>query len=496
LRGIFLKADTNVEPQLPSQAERYGRKEMKPSIKSKIVVLAAAIVLVVIVIAIVVGVGGLNAKKKAPAPSLPEVEVVQVEQKDVPISGEWIGTLAGMVDADVKAQVQGYLLTKDYTEGSFVRKGQLLFQIDPRPFEAALAQAKGGQAQAEGQLAQANSGFLQAKAQLAQSEANQGKAQLDVNRYTPLASAKAITQEEMDNAVQANLAAKAQTEASRAGVQTAHAQIDAARAALEATRAVVKTAQLNLGFTKIVSPIDGVVGIAAAQVGDLVNPSSNALTTVSSVDPIKVYFTVSEQEYLNYAKANPTLASQQATASHLQLDLVLADGNTYPHKGKFYVADRQVNPQTGSLRLAGIFPNPGNTLRPGQYGRVRAVTNLRPGALLVPQRAVTEMQGMYQVAVVDSDNTIEIRAVNVGERTDSMWIIDQGLKPGERVVAEGTQRVRPGVVVNPKPFVAPSPELGHPVPEQGAPLPAPKQPLPAQGRPSPAQGRPSPRPVQ
>jgi len=472
---------------------------MSPRNKRRLVVLVAGILLAVLVIALVLG-GALKGKKAPQAAMPPEVEVVQVEQRDVPIYGEWIGTLVGMVDADVKAQVQGYLLTKNYTEGSSVRKGQLLFQIDPRPFQAALAQARGQLAQAQGQLSQANSNLLQARAQVAQAEANQGKAQLDVNRYTPLAKAKAITQEQMDNAVQANLAAEAQTEANRAAVETARAQVDAAKAAVEAARAVTKTAELNLGFTKILSPIDGVAGIAAAQVGDLVNPSSNALTTVSSVDPIKVYFTVSEQEYLNYAKANPTLASQQATASRLQLELILADGTTYPQKGKFYVADRQVNPQTGSLRLAGIFPNPGRVLRPGQYGRVRTVTTLRPGALLVPQRAVTEMQGMYQVAVVDSGNTIEIRPVKLGERTDSMWIVDQGLKPGEPVVAEGTQRVRPGMVVTTKPFVAPSPVPDQPLPAQGQPLPAQRQPFPAsgqrspaQGQRSPAQGRPSPR---
>jgi membrane fusion protein (multidrug efflux system) len=460
--------------------------------------MGAAIVLVVVALALLLG-GALKSKKPPQAPPAVEVEVVEVEQKDVPIYGEWIGSLVGMVDADVKAQVQGYLLAKNYTEGSFVRKGQLLFQIDARPFEAALAQARGQLAQAEGQLSQANSNLLQTRAQVAQAEANQGKAQLDVNRYTPLAKAKAITQEQMDNAVQSNLAAQAQTEASRAGVETARAQVDAAKAAVEAARAVTKTAELNVGFTKIVSPIDGVAGIAAAQVGDLVNPASNALTTVSTVDPIKVYFTVSEQEYLNYARTNPTLASQQATASRLQLDLILADGTTYPQKGKFYVADRQVNPQTGTLRLAGIFPNPGDTLRPGQYGRVRTVTTLRPGALLVPQRAVTEMQGTYQVAVVDGDNKIEIRAVKLGERTDSMWIVNEGLKPGERVVAEGTQRVRPGLVVNTKPFVAPSPGEGQPsptvqpLPGQGYPFPTPRQPLPAQRQASPAKGRPSPR---
>src|SRR5215467_4247207 len=381
--------------------------KMNPSIKSKLLAIGAAIVLAVVALVVFLG-GALKGKKPPQVPPPLEVEVVQVEQKDVPIYGEWIGTLVGMVDADVKAQVQGYLLTKNYTEGSFVRKGQLLIQIDPRPFEAAVAQARGQLSQAQGQLSQANSSLLQARAQVAQAEANQGKAQLDVNRYTPLAKAKAITQEQMDNAVQANLAAKAQTEANRAGVETARAQVDAAKAAVEAARAVTKTAELNLGFTKIVSPIDGVAGIAPAQVGDLVNPTSNALTTVSTVNPIKVYFTVSEQEYLNYSRNNPTQAARVAAANRLELELILADGTTYPHKGRFYVADRQVNVQTGTLRLAGIFPNPGNSLRPGQYGRVRAVTNLRRNALLVPQRAVSELQGMFQVAVVDQDNKISI----------------------------------------------------------------------------------------
>jgi RND family efflux transporter MFP subunit len=435
---------------------------MNGSTKRKLVITAAAVAVVVLVTVVILGLGGLKRKAPPPPPSPPEVEVVQVEQKDVPIYGEWIGTLDGMVDADVKAQVQGYLLSKDYREGSQVKKGQLLFRIDPRPFEAALSQAKSQLAQAEGQLAQANSGLLQAQAQLAQSQANEGKALMDVNRYTPLAKAKAITQEQLDNAVQADLAAKAQTAASAAAVETARSQIDAVKASVEAARAVVKTAELNLGFTKITSPIDGVVGIAAAQVGDLVNPAAAALTTVSTVDPIKVYFTVSEQEYLVYARRNPTKADRDAAEGHLRLELVLADGTVYPHKGSFYVADRQVNTQTGSLRLAGIFPNPGGSLRPGQYGRVRAETSVVSAALLVPQRAVTEMQGIYQVAVVDNDNKVVIRPVKVGERSGSMWVIQEGLSQGERVVAEGTQKVRPDMVVSPKAYAAPSPAAGQP----------------------------------
>ena len=422
------------------------------------------------------------------APPPPEVEVAQVEQKDVPIYSEWIGTTDGMVNAEIRAQVSGYLLKQHYTEGAFVKRGQLLFEIDPRPLQAVLGQANGDLARAQGQvgqtvsqldqieaqLAQANSQFLQAQAQLAQAEANERKAQLDVNRYTPLAEQQAVTQQELDNAVQANFAAKAQVEAAKAGVETAKAQIKAANAAVgtakaaivtanaqvQAAQAMVRTAELNLGFTRITSPIDGIAGIAQAQVGNLVNPTSGILTTVSTVDPIKVYFTVSEQEYLDYVRRNPTQAERNAAANQLELELILADGTTYPQKGKFFVADRQVDERTGAIRLAGLFPNPGNSLRPGQYGRVRAVTSMSEGALLIPQRAVTELQGNHQVAVVGSDNKVSIRPIKVGERSGSSWIIEDGLSPDDRVVVEGTQKVAPGVVVSPKPFVAPSPAPG------------------------------------
>ena len=334
-----------------------------------------------------------------------------------------------MVNADIKAQVTGYLLAQHYIEGSLVKKGQLLFELDPRPFQAVLDQAKG-------QLAQANAQALQA-------EANQGKTQLDVNRYTPLAKAKAITDQELDNAVQANLAATA--------------EVEAAKAAILAAKAAVATAELNLGFTTIRSPIEGLAGLAQAQVGNLVGAGSSSLTTVSTVDPIKAYFTATEQEYLRYIRANPIESERQERLRELELELVLADGTVYPQKGQFYVADREVNVQTGTIRLAGLFPNPGNILRPGQYGRVRAVTDTRRNALLVPQRAVTELQGRSQVAVVDSGNKVSMRQVTVGERSGSLWIIEDGLKPGERVIAEGLQQVKPGLVVNPKPFVAPSP---------------------------------------
>lgn len=415
-----------------------------------------AICLVILTAIIDVGCSKANGTVQPPPPT---VEVVQVEQRDVPIYSEWIGTLDGMVNAEIRAQVSGYLLRQVYREGSFVRKGQLLFEIDPRPFQAALDQAKGDLAKAEAQLAQANGQLLQAQAQLAQSTANQGKTQLDVERYTPLAKEKAVTAQELDNAVQANLASQAQVKASSAGVETAKAEIVAAKATIAASEAAVRTANLNLGFTKVFSPIDGIAGIALAQVGNLVqpnNPNSGALTTVSTVDPIKVYFTLSEQEYLNFAKRSPSQKRWGTEEKNLNLDLVLADGSNYPQKGKFFVADRQVDQKTGALRLVGIFPNPGNTLRPGQYGRVRAVTSTKEGAMLLPQRAVTELQGSYRVAVVGNDNKVNIRQVKVGNRVDSMWIIEDGLKPGEKVVAEGTQKVRPDAIVNPKPFVTPT----------------------------------------
>lgn len=398
--------------------------------------------------------GSKPAASQAPPP--PVVEVVQVEQQDMPVYGEWIGTLDGMVNAEIKAQVSGYLLKQYYTEGSFVRKGQLLFEIDPRPLQAALDQAKSRVAEAEGQLAQANGQLLQARAQVVQAQADQGKAQLDVNRLTPLAKERAVTEQELDNALQANLAAKAKVEAMQAGVETANASITAAKATIEAAKAGVATAQLNLSFTKITSPINGVAGLAQAQVGNLVGPGTSNLTTVSTVDPIKAYFTVSEQEYLQYNRRNPSENARQARNERLELELVLSDGTTFPRKGRFFVADREVDVKTGSIRLAGLFPNPGNLLRPGQYGRVRTVTEIKKNALLVPQRAVTELQGSYRVAVVGDGNKISIRTVKVGQRVGAQIAIEEGLQPGERVVAEGTQKVRPDAVVNPKPFTPPA----------------------------------------
>ncbi len=380
-----------------------------------------SIIVIVLIIAAVRPKGTSGAGPTAPA----DVLVVQVEQKDVPIYGDWIGTLDGLTNADVRAQVTGYLMRQGYQEGAFVKKGQLLFEIDPRPFKAALDQA-------EGQLAQA-------RALLANAKAVQGRTQLDVDRYTPLAKEQAASQQDLDNAVQNNLAAKAT-------VATAEDQIQTDEAAVE-------TARINLDFTRLVAPIDGIAGQAQLQVGALVNLSSGPVTSVSTVDPIKVYFTVGEPQYLAWRKRFPTESSRLAADKNLRLQLILADGSTYPHEGSFYFADRQVDVGTGAIRIAGLFPNPGNILRPGGYGKVRAVIRLQQGALVIPQRAVSELQGGYQVAVVGADNKVSIRTVSVGDRVGADWVITQGLNPGERVVAEGIQKVRSGVQVNPKPFV-------------------------------------------
>ncbi len=344
----------------------------------------------------------------AQAPSAPEVEVVTVTQKDVPVYSEWVGTTEGLVNAKIRAQVTGYLSRQNYEEGASVKKGDLLFEIDPRTFQAAVAQAE---------------------AQLAIAKARLGKTELDVKRYRPLAKESAISQQELDDAVQANLAAKA-------GVQAAEAALDQAK--------------LSLGFTRITAPVDGIAGSANAQIGDLVGPAtSGELTTISTVDPIKVYFPISEQQYMTLAR-EVVKAGSLGEQKQRELELVLADGSVFPHKGRFSFAERQVDVKTGTIRLAAIFPNPGNLLRPGQYGRVRAVLETQKGAIMIPQRAVTELQGSYQVAVVGTDNKVNIRPVKTAERVDNMWVISSGLKPGERVIVEGLQKVREGMLVIPK----------------------------------------------
>jgi RND family efflux transporter MFP subunit len=366
---------------------------------------------------------GCSKSIQAVPPQSMDVAVVQVEQRDVPIYSQWVGTLDGSVNADVKAEVTGYLLKQGYKEGSFVSKGQLLFQIDPRPFQAVLDQAK---AQLE-----------QARAQLVNAQANQRKSQLDVERYTPLAKDQAATQQDLDNAIQTNLANEATIETSKASIKAAEA--------------AVETAQINLNFTRIVSPIDGIAGLAQNQVGDLVSASSSApITTVSTVDPIKVYFNPSEQEYLAFAKEHPTAASREQHGRQTEIELILADGTTYSYKGSIEFANRQVDQNTGTIRIAALFPNPQNILRPGGFGQVRALIKIESGALLVPQRAITDVQGSYQAAVVDAENKVTIRNVKVGERVDNMWVVTDGLQPGERVITEGTQKVGSGVRVNPK----------------------------------------------
>jgi RND family efflux transporter MFP subunit len=390
-----------------------------------------------------------NANSTTAPTDLLEVQVVDARQKDVPLYGEWIGTLEGNVNADIKAQVSGYLIQQAYTEGTFVTKGQLLFQIDPRPFQAALDQTKAQLAQAQGQLEQARAQLSQAEAGVAIAEANQKRTQLDVDRYTPLAQQQAITQQDLDNATQNNTAAVAQVQASRAQVETSRAQITTATAAVESARAAVATAQINLDFTRLTSPIDGIPGIAQLQVGALVSPASGPITTVSTLDPIRVYFTVTEQEHLEFIRRYPTEEKLEAAHSGLDFDLILADGSVYDRKGRFYFIDRQVDVRTGAFRVACLFPNPGNSLRPGQYARVRSPLRVAQGAILVPQRAVAELQGIRQVAVVGSDNKVDVRTVTTGDTVGNQWIISSGVKGGERVVAEGIQKVRQGMLVRP-----------------------------------------------
>jgi RND family efflux transporter MFP subunit len=348
-------------------------------------------------------------KDKPAKTAPPDVMVMTIQAKDVPINGEWIGAMDGYVNAGIRAQVSGYLQVQNYKEGAQIKKGDQLFQIDPRPFQAVLDAAK---------------------SKLAQDQAQAGKTQLDVKRYTPLVKEQAISQEELDNATQANLSAEAQ---------------------VKADQATIESAQLNLDFTRITSPIDGLAGTALAQIGDLVSPSSGLLTTVSTLDPIKVYFNVNEQSYLGFWKA------RIAENEPLELELVLSDGSIYPQKGKFYFADRQVNANTGTLQIAGLFPNPDLLLRPGQYGRVRARIRVQKDALLVPQRAIAELQGAYQVSVVQNENStniLRVKNVKVGEQMGADWIVTDGLKPGDQIVVEGTLKAKDGAVVNPKPYSA------------------------------------------
>jgi len=348
-----------------------------------------------------VGCGKTNA---APAIPVSEVEVAGVVQKDVPIVSEWVATLDGYVNAQIQAQVTGYVIRQTYKEGSFVRKGQMLFQIDPRPFRAALDQAN---------------------AQLEQAQAQLAKTAMDVDRDTPLAKERAIAQSQLDNDIQANRAAKA---------------------AVKAAEAQVEQAQLNLEFTDVKSLVDGIAGIAQVQIGNLVTPTT-VLTSVSQINPIKAYFSISEQEYIHFADRINADAQKETPSNGPPFELILADGSVYPHKGTGLLANRQVDVSTGSIQIVCSFPNPQNFLRPGQFGRLRAAPEVMRGALLVPQKAVSELQGDYQVAVVGADNKVSIRAVKAGDRVGPMWIVEAGVKPGEQVVVEGLQKVQNGATV-------------------------------------------------
>jgi membrane fusion protein (multidrug efflux system) len=346
---------------------------------------------------------------EAPAPPAPEVLVVPVAARDVPVVSEWLGTTEGSVDADIRAQVAGYLISRDYQEGSRVRKDTLLFRIDPRPFQAALDQAKG---------------------ELGRAAAALELSRLDVARYTPLVETGAVSRQEYDTAVQRQRSNEA---------------------ALQAARAAVEEAQIELGFTEIRSPIDGVVGVAKAQLGDFVAPGDpEPLTTVSQLDPIRVSFQVSEQEYLRYAPRFQK-AVEEGRFQSGGVEMVLADGSVYPHRGVGYPAGREIDPRTGTITVKGDFPNPDQMLRPGQYARVRVETDLAAGALVVPQRAVQDLQGQAQLTLVGADDKVEVRTVATGPSWGTLQVITRGVSAGERVVVEGFQKVRPGMAVTPTP---------------------------------------------
>jgi len=374
------------------------------------------------------------AKKEAPPTPPLTVEVAPVLQEDVPVQSEWVAETDGFVNATIRAQVQGYLLTQEYQEGDLVKKGQLLFEIDARPAEAALNQAQAA-------LKQAEATSVQAQAEVTRSEAQLYIAQANLDRIKPLAEEHAISQKDLDDATGTERSARADLAAAKASAGASQASVGSARAAVE-------RAKLDLGFTKITSPIDGIAGIARAQVGDLLGPAQTAeLTTVSTVNPIKVYFTASEQAYFDYMRKYPSEAAAIEGEKRAVYELILADGTLYDHKGTFFAIDREVDPRTGTIRMAVTFPNPENLLRPGQFAKVRT-TELRKGALLVPQRAVSELQGKFQVAVVGPDNTVTLRPVTPGQRAGTQWIIDKGLEPGEQVVAEGTQKVKQAMTVH------------------------------------------------
>jgi len=429
---------------------------------------SAAEILLGLLAAAVAGCG--DASRAAGPPPAPVVKVEQVVERDVPISSEWVGTLVGYINAQIRPRVSGHLMSQNYREGSLVQSGDLLFQVDARPFQTAadqaearvhlaesqLSQAKAQVSASQAQVEQALAKVVQDEAQVKRAEATQRQTELDVGRYTPLAERGSVSQQELDNAVQSNLANLAAVAAARAAVLNSQASVTQARAALEKAQADVKTQEaniaatraahadtrLNLGYTRVVSPIAGIAGFRVANIGDYVGPSdASPLTTVSQVDPIYAEFPISEQRALAVFRrwdADPRAPRD------IELQLVLADGSVYPTRGRAAALDRQVDVTTGTVLARGVFPNPGNVLRPGQYAKVRAVVETRKSALMIPQRAVQDVQGVNQVAVVRADETVDVRKVKVDARVGSLWIIADGLKPGERVIVEGADRVRAG----------------------------------------------------
>ena len=424
---------------------------------------------------------GDQSRAAAPPPP-PVVKVEPVVERDVPITVEYVGTLVGYINAQIRARVAGHLMSQNYTEGSPVKAGDVLFQVDPRPFQAAVDQAEANLLQAESQLSQAKAQVSASQAQVAQAlaqvtqseaqvqkaEADQRRTELDVGRYTPLAQRGSVSQQELDNAVQGNLANLAAVAAARAAVLNARARVSQAQAALERARADVETqqaniaaaraalddARLNLGYTSVTSPIDGIAGLRVANIGDFIGPTDREpLTNVSKVDPIYAQFPISEQRALAvFRRWNADPGAPRG----IDLQLVLADGTLYPAPGRAVLLDRQVDVSTGTVLARGVFPNPGNVLRPGQYAKIRAVVDVRKSALLVPQRAVQDVQGVHQVAVVKEDDTVDVRAVQVDARVGPLWVVTRGLKAGERVVVEGADRVRAGQKVRPEASAPPT----------------------------------------
>src|SRR2546429_6015764 len=360
---------------------------------------------------------GCSSKAAQVAPSAPEVLVTTVTPQDVPRVLERVATLDGFINANINAQVQGYIVSRDYQEGGVMKKGDLLFTIDPRPFEAVLAQAKGT---------------------LAKDQANQVKADADKKRAIDLFKKKVISDQERDTAI---------------------AAADSSTANVEADKAAVQQAEINVGYTKIIAPIDGMVGFANNQVGDLVGPTTGPLTTMSQIDPIKAVVTAGEGPVTDFVSRHPDATERNAYIKTLDFDLILGNGEMYPHKGKFYALDRSLDPRTGSIRYYVTFPNPGNILRPGQLGKVRFVADMKKGAMVIPQEAVNELQGSYQVAVLDQNNKVSIRPVKMGERIGAMWEVTEGLKPGDKVVVQGLQKAREGSIVTATDWTPPADAL-------------------------------------